>query len=146
MLPLSQTGRAILSTLSNYPDGLSRYGLTQAIDQFADKSVMRMVLILKAQGFVEGQMDIEGATRFRITAAGLDRLATSPPPRLNPIERDHWTPQSWQHPYQRIKKRPKPLAIEAWPADPTTMKHPVYPPRKIPPKPLDLLEIPDATP
>ena len=150
LLPLSQTGRAILTALRDAPDGLSRYGLVQAIDRFSDKSILRMISTLKTQGFVSARIDEDGATRFVITDAGQERLATSKMPRLNPLGPDDWRPQSWTHPYKRVTK-PKPLAIEAWPSDPTTMKRPIYPPRKLPPKPMDtldlvFLEIPHATP
>ena len=151
LLPLSQTGRAILTALQQYPEGLSRYGIVQVIDQFSDKSILRMISTLKTQGFLSSRIDEDGAMRFVITEEGVTRLATSPQPRLNPLERDGWLPQSWSHPYKKPIKRPKPQPVDTWPADPTTMKHPVYPPRKVPPKmpdPMDVifLEIPDATP
>lgn len=145
LLPLSQTGRAILTALQQHPDGLSRYGLVHVVETFADKSILRMLSTLQTQGFVQARVDDDHATRFTITEAGVERLQTSPQPRLNPLERDSWTPQPWMHPFRQPMKR-KPLATPARPSDPTTMKHPVYPPRKLPAKPPVFLEIPDATP
>lgn len=151
-IPVSATGRAILTALANAPEGLSRYGLIRAIPQFADKSIVRMISTLKTQGFLIGRIDEDGVTRFTITDLGTQRLQTVGRTKASPLGPDAWVPRPWMHPFRKPAAKRQPERRDVWPADPTTMKHPIYPPRKLPPKPSDLLditflEIPtDATP
>lgn len=129
--PVSKTGFAILRTLQDHPDGLSRHKLVNLIPQFADESVRRMISTLLVRGYIQLADETQAIARFVLTEQGTTALEEPPLEKQRQMPPDGWTPQPWVHPIRRqTQALPSDTRRYVLPTDPTTQVRPYYPPAR----------------